>query len=109
MHFRRDGRHARLQGRDTISVQASFSINLALGPVELHLVLEQASVVVISEGERCACARGWNLELVNDFLPKLKRAHSLVAAPQDYSFEEFAKIEFTTPNRRHFKVVIAHE
>ena len=47
MQIRRDSRYARLQWRHTISVQASLSIDLALGPIELHLVLEQAAVVVI--------------------------------------------------------------
>lgn len=109
MQIRRDSRYTRLQWRHTISVQASLSIDLALGPIELHFVLEQTAVVVIPQSERCAGTRGWNLKLVYDFLPKLEGADSLVAAPQDYSLEELAEIEFTTPDRRHFKVVIAHE
>jgi len=64
---------------------------------------------MITESERSRCARCWYLKLVDNLFPKLETGNSVVAAPQDNSPEELTKVKLTAANRRHLKVVIAHE
>ena len=51
---------------------------------------------MVPEREACRCATRWNLEFIDDLLPKLEGGDSLVAAANDHGLEELAEVEFSS-------------